>query len=215
MAAVQSSIRAEIRRGDVPPPSGAAVFSAYAIASAKGLIPEMEYAARLTLDQPMTFGVLGEVLREFDGRALRDLAEYRKRCRDHLVSCFKSFFESCKSSSNIWISCSGNEEHPHSPSSRKRRPSASSWPIELFRKHIKELRDSFSKPLFDPRNIRGEYLSTLQAHIKSSRCASCAEVHTLKGENFCKELEDRLTLSRNKVCTSFILPRMGFETHIT
>ena len=214
MAALQSSIRAEVRRGDVPSPSGATAFLAYAIASAKGLIPEMEYAARLTLDEPMTFEVLGEVLREFDGCALRDLAEYRKRCRDNFVTCFKLFLESCLSSFSIWISCSGNDEHLHSPSSEERRPPVSSWLIELFRKHISELGDSFSKPLCNPRNIRGEYLSTLQAHIKSSRCVSCAEVHTLNGENFCKELEDILTEVRNKVCASFILPRTGVETHI-
>jgi len=37
---------------------GAEAFGAYAIASAKGLIPEMENAARLTMDHPMTFEVL-------------------------------------------------------------------------------------------------------------------------------------------------------------
>jgi hypothetical protein len=85
MASVQSSIRAEIGRGDFPAPSGADAFSAYAIASAKGLVPEMEYAARLTLDQPMTFENIGEVLREFEDWALRDLVNFRKRCRDKLV----------------------------------------------------------------------------------------------------------------------------------
>src|SRR5882757_8258395 len=94
-----------------------------------------------------------------------------------------------------------NDEPSQSSPSRKRRPSASSWLTELFRKHLNELRNAFSKPLFNPRNIRGEYLSTLQAHIKSSGCIFCAEVHTLKGETFCKELEDKLTQALNEVCT--------------
>ena len=64
MVSVQSSIRAEVSRGDFPAPSGAGAFSAYAIASAKGLIPEMEYAARLTLNHPMTFEILAEVISE-------------------------------------------------------------------------------------------------------------------------------------------------------
>lgn len=200
MASVQSSIRAQVSRGAFPAPSGADAFSAYAIASAKGLTPEMEYAAHLTLAHPMTFEILGEVLREFEGRALRDLAKFRKRCRDKLKSCFESFLEACQSSSNIWISCSGIDDSSQSSPPRKRRSPGSSWLIEFFRKHLDELCDAFSKPLFNPRNIRGEYLSTLRAHVKSSGCVSCAEVHTLKGETFCKELEDRLTQALNEVC---------------
>ena len=93
MAAVQSSIRAEIERGGVPPPSGAAAFLAYAIASAKGLIPEMEYAARLTLDEPMTFEVLGEVLREFDGRALSNIASVAETISCHVSNCFSKLVD--------------------------------------------------------------------------------------------------------------------------
>jgi hypothetical protein len=219
MVSVQSSIRAEVSRGDFPASSGAGAFSAYAIASAKGLIPEMEYAAHLTLDHPMTFEILAEGLREFEGQALRDLANFRKRCRDKLMSCFELFLGAYyQSSSNIWISCSGNggcDGFSHSASSKKRRSSAPSWLIEFYEMHLNDLRDSFSRPLFNPRNIRREYLSTLQAHIESSGCVSCTKVHTLKGEAFCKELEDRLTQALNEVCTSFILPRMGVRTFIT
>jgi hypothetical protein len=45
MASVQSLIRAEVSRGSFPGPKGAEAFRAYAIASAKGLIPEIENAA--------------------------------------------------------------------------------------------------------------------------------------------------------------------------
>ena len=81
MALAQSSIRTEISRGLSPVPKGDETFRAYAIASAKDLIPEMENAARLTLDHPMTFELLGEGLRLFEGRALRRLVNFRRHCR--------------------------------------------------------------------------------------------------------------------------------------
>ncbi|KAF8472352.1 hypothetical protein DFH94DRAFT_766325 [Russula ochroleuca] len=62
MASVQSSIRAKVKLGEFPAPMGIEAFSAYAIASGKGLIPEMENAARQTLDYPVTFEILGEGL---------------------------------------------------------------------------------------------------------------------------------------------------------
>jgi len=77
MVSIQSHIRAEIQRGTFPAPIESDGFSAYAIASSKGLIPEMENAARLTLGHPMTFESLGEGLRSFKGRALCDLLHYR------------------------------------------------------------------------------------------------------------------------------------------
>jgi hypothetical protein len=79
MDSVLSSIRILVKCGMFPGPKGAEAFAAYAIASAKGLIPEMEDAARLTLNYPMTFEALGEGLRYFEGSALHDLASFRKR----------------------------------------------------------------------------------------------------------------------------------------
>ncbi|KAH9989350.1 hypothetical protein BJV77DRAFT_688632 [Russula vinacea] len=61
---------------------GRRTFRAYAIASAKDLIPEMEFAAHSTLNHPMTFELLGEGLRLFEGRALRRLVNFRRRYRD-------------------------------------------------------------------------------------------------------------------------------------
>ena len=77
MESVQSIIRAAIKVGTFPAPVKAEGFSAYAIASGMELIPEMEDAARLTLDQPITFESLGEGLRLFKGRELCDLIRYR------------------------------------------------------------------------------------------------------------------------------------------
>ena len=77
MESIQSYIRAEMNRGTFPAPIKAEGFRAYAIASSMGLVPEMENAARLTLGSPMTFESLGEELRSFKGRALRDLIRFR------------------------------------------------------------------------------------------------------------------------------------------
>jgi hypothetical protein len=107
MGAVQSSIRAEVAHRPPPALDGAQAFRAYAIASNSGLTPEMDMAARFTLDQPMTFEHLGDELRLFEGRALLELASFRKGCRDSLVSCFESFLDIQVGSglSKIWIDC--------------------------------------------------------------------------------------------------------------
>ena len=77
MGSVESYIRFAIKHGKFPAPVRAEGFSAYAIASSMGLVPEAEDAARLTLGQPMTFKSLGEGLRSFKGQALYDLIRYR------------------------------------------------------------------------------------------------------------------------------------------
>ncbi|KAH9058073.1 hypothetical protein EDB87DRAFT_1811233 [Lactarius vividus] len=84
MVSIQSYIRDEIKRGRFPMPVRTEAFRAYAIASNLGLIPEMENAGRLTLGHPMTFESLGEGLREFNGRILRDLFRYRVANKDRL-----------------------------------------------------------------------------------------------------------------------------------
>jgi len=106
MERVQSAIRAEVNRGIFPSPAGTEVFGAYAIASDKGLAPEMEAAARLTLDYPLTFEALGERLRLFEGPALCDLARFRKRCADNLIACLKSFLKvDAPGPSRICVGC--------------------------------------------------------------------------------------------------------------
>jgi hypothetical protein len=220
MASVQSFIRDEVNRGAFPAPKDAEAFYAYAIASGIGLIPEMENAARQTLDHPMTFEILGEGLRLFDGWALRDLANFRRRYRDHLVSCFESFLNTEESLFNIWTPCASYTLYPvgsydqfgyyrHSESYSRSTLSMSdtnkflpSWLAELFQHHLNKSRKAFSRPLFNPRNIRGEYLSALKNHLHSHGCVSCSSVHSQYEGTFCKELEDRLTQALSEVCTS-------------
>lgn len=202
IASVQSLIRAEINSGEFPSPTGAEAFAAYAIASGKRLILEMENAARLTLDHPMTFEILGEGLRLFEAWALRDLANFRKRCRDNLVACFESFLK-LGQPFNVWTTCTGGESYSH-PTSQTTETIGFSppWLTRLFQKHLDRSREGFSKPFFNPRRIQNEYFSAFEAHITSYHCMSCTEVHALKGVKFCKDLEDRLTQALSEVCTS-------------
>ena len=194
MAAVQSSIRAKVSQGEFPELEGAEAFSAYMIASQKGLTLETEKAACRTLDYPMTFDVLGEGLQLFEGWALRDLANFRKRYRDNLVSFFKSFLKSEESRFNIWTYCHYNYSDLSLPF----------WLVEIFQKHLNESQEAFSKSLFNPRSIRGEYLLAQLAHFKSSRCNPCVAIHMEKGETFCKDLEDKLMQVLDEVCLSII-----------
>jgi hypothetical protein len=210
MASLQLSIRAGVSHGVFPTPKGIEAFSAYAIASSKGLIPEMENAARQTLDHPMTFEILGEGLRLFEGWALRDLARFRKRCRDKLVTFFESFLQLGQPPFNVWIPCiqllpsNHSYLYTYSNPDKERAGHSPSWLTELFQKHLNELREAFSKPLFSPRSIHTVYFSALEGHINSFCCISCTKVHALKGIQFCKDLEDRLTQALSEVCTSFI-----------
>ena len=170
----------------------------------------MENAARQTLEHPMTFEIFGERLRWVEGWALRDLANFRKRCRDKLVTCFESFLRLGKfgqSPFNI-LACFDQ---------RNIFQRAPQWLVQLFKNRLVELRDACSKPFFNPRSIRREYLSALNAHTSSSICVSCVKVHAQKGEAFCKELEDRLTKALDEVCTSSILLKICscLSTHLS
>ena len=156
----------------------------------------------------------------FDGWALRDLANFRRRYRDNLVSCFGSFLKTEELPFNIWTPCTSYTYHPahsfdenghyHSSDSYSQsilsmsdtNEFLPSWLAELFQQHLNKSCKAFSRPLFNPRNIRGEYLSALKNHLNSYRCVSCSSVHSLNGETFCKELEDRLAQVLSEVCTT-------------
>ena len=197
MVGIQSRIRAEIQIRNLSTLTGAEVFRAYAISS-RGVLPsERETLARLTLDFPMTFEYLCDELPSFEGWALRDLVGFRKRCRDNLISCLQSFLDFDHPPSSIWTSCKDT-----TPSYSYSRPSPL-WFTQLFERQLTKLGQAFTNPLLNPSSIRGEYLSALQAHIKSYDCYSCMKVHALQGETFCKELEDRLAMAVSKVRTAF------------
>jgi len=196
MDGAQSRIRAEIRHKNLPMPIGAATFRAYAMASIKGLSSEKETLARLTLDFPMTLEFLCDELPFFEGWVLRDLLSFRRRCRDNLILCFKSFLDLGKPPFNIWMSCtqSGSSLRSHT-----RTGYSPSWLTSLFRERLAELDQAFTNPLPNTSDIRGEYLSALQAHITSNGCITCLKAHAMNGETFCKEIENRLALAIGKV----------------
>jgi hypothetical protein len=176
MVSVQSSIRAEVSRGASPVPKGAEAFRAYAIASAKGLIPETENAARLTLDHPMTFEILGEGLRLFEGWALRDLVNFRRRCRDNLVTCLNSFLER---SPGDWVHCALGSLN------------------KLFTQNKNNLKlEIHTRPLDIHSKIRQEYLTACQVHVY---CKSCLRAYAKDGSIFCAGLETELVKARDKV----------------
>jgi hypothetical protein len=192
MVSVQSSIRAEISHRASPVPKGAEAFAAYAIASAKELIPEMENAARLTLDLPMTFEIIGERLRLFEGWALCDLVNYRKRCRDSLIACLGSFLDvRLPGPSSIWIGCP-EVTRPH----RQNRV-LPKWLNELLSRNQNDLKGQiFTRPLDIQSRMRQEYLKALQNH---SCMPFCSSVHLRNGSTFCAELERKLEQARDKV----------------
>jgi len=105
MDAVQPTIRLEINRRGLLSSTPVELFRVYAIAYSKGLIPEMEDSARLTLCHPLTFESLGDALRSFEGRALRDLADFRLRSIRDFTSNSKLFFKSLEGPSKIWAGC--------------------------------------------------------------------------------------------------------------
>jgi hypothetical protein len=106
MVAVQSSIRAEVScRAMLRSPPQAEAFRMYAIACSRRLFPEMETAARLTLDYPLTFKSLGGALRSFEGWALRDLVDFRTHCTSNLSSQSMPFLDQHDGPSKIWVGC--------------------------------------------------------------------------------------------------------------
>jgi hypothetical protein len=207
MIKAQSYIRAEVEKWSpwgFLPPFGNTVFRVYAIASEKGLTPEMESAARQSLDQPMTFETLGAGLRLFQGSALRDLAHYRKRCRDNLVACLKSFLEvGAPGLSSIWVNC------PSASKLKGKKPALPMWLCQVL--SYEDLKSQvFTHPLPTPSGIRARYLTAIQAH---EECVFCLRVHAKKGSSFASQLERMLKHARDKVHTSFLLISNHLTTH--
>ena len=232
MGAVQSSIRAVVTRGQLPTVEA---FRAFAIANTSGLTPEISTAARLTLDQPMTFEHLGDELQLFEGRALRELVSFRERCRDCLVSAFRRFLSET-GPSKIWVGCTGHKTASEqantvtSSYSRRKGPQIRTprmyssggstgieepkdaapitlppWLHDIFTHEIAELRQAFKRPLIKPSRIREKYLEALQSHISPNLCTFCARVHITKGEGYCVQIERALARALEKASTTFAL----------
>jgi hypothetical protein len=200
MDRVQSTIRAEVNRGTFPSPAETKVFVAYAIASDKGLAPEMEAAARLTLDYPMTFEALGEGLRLFEGPALCDLAHFRKRCTDNLITCLKSFLKvDAPGPSRIWVGCPSvmTQRNSYGPPAPAVLPT---WLTQGLSWDDLKLQ-VFTHPLPTPSDIHRRYMRAIQSH---DQCNFCLGIYAKEGSSFGAELERKLSSARDKVRTSFV-----------
>ena len=181
MSTVQSTIRSEMKSRNFTAPTGALAFRAYAVSSSHGLIPEMETAARFTLEYPMSFEFIGEQLSVFGGLALQDLARYRKRCRDSLIACLESLLDSRLPPSDIWVGC------PNTPQSYP-----AGWLYGMLSQQLKSLKGSFTRPLPRPSHFCAEYLAALQVHISRSDCSFCSKVHIMHGETYRQQVEAKL-----------------------
>ena len=192
MDSVQSFIRAKVSRKAFPVPKGAEAFTAYAIASSKKLIPEMEDAARLTLDHPMTFKGLGEGLRLFEGWALRDLFDFRRRCRDKFVTCLDSFHRSLVSSSD-WAGCP--EVMPlRDPREKRVLPR---WLNQLFSRNVTDLKlQKITCPFDIYLKVRSGYFTALEEH---GTCSFCLLTHLVMGVYAYLDLKRDLAEVKNKV----------------
>jgi hypothetical protein len=200
MASVQSFIRAEVSRGASPGPKEAEAFPAFAIAAANGLNPEIENAACLTLDQPMTFKSLGEGLRLFKGHYLHFLLNYRRNCRDDLVTRLDLLRKSLVSSS--WVGCP--EVMPmRDPRQKRVLPR---WLNRLLSRNRDDLKlQKVTRPLDVHSRIIAGYFTELKNH---ESCNFCMRVHMRIGKTFHCKLERKLAHARNKVTYfTFHVPR--------
>jgi hypothetical protein len=201
MVSVQSFIRTEVSRGAFPAPSGVEAYSEYAIASAKDLVPEIENAARQTLDHPLTFDML---VKGLEGCAMRDLTSFRRRCRDNLIACLDSFVEvEPPGPSNIWVGCPyvSRRSAPAGPVIRV----LPLWLQELLSRSRDDLKlKVYTHPLDIHSRIREEYVKALQTHLD---CKFCVAVHVKKGFAYCADLEENLEQARNKVNLPFYFSR--------
>jgi len=210
MGFVQSSIRAEITRRVLPVPadSEAQPFRAYAIAFSNMLSPEMETAARLTLDFPLTFESIGKNLLLFKGSALHELVSFRTKCRDKIVARLKSFLNIRSGPSKIWVGCPRSRDPQHFWPSGRLMPSTSDEPIlpawlqVFFAQQIDGSEPYFSQGFIKPRSICEKYLEALLKHSSEpDGCSFCLMVHAREGEKYCALLEQELTNARNQSLT--------------
>jgi hypothetical protein len=137
----------------------------------------------------MTFEMLGK--RNFQGRALRDLADYRKRCKDNMVTCLDLYLNVQPSGlSSIWVGCP--EVIPSTPSLevRQRSRALPIWLNECLSRCRNDLTSElFTRPLVLDSKIWEKYRTAQMTH---SHCKFCREVEAKKGFLYIAGLEKAL-----------------------
>ena len=190
------TISSSVRREMVLPTTKAA-FHAYAFTSSKQLIPEVETAARLTLDHPLTFEIIVDALPSFEGSALHDLVCFRKRCRDTLLSFFVGFVDGNDKLSTAWNNCPKTKRPHYALQSDK--GILATWFRDLVSQHIKKLQETYTCPLPKSASLRKEFTEALRAHISATRCTSCSNLYATEGEALRDKWLRRVTMARDKV----------------
>lgn len=200
MESIGSLIRTKVESGEFPEPEGTETFAAYAIACDKGLIPEMEYAARLTLAQPMTFDTLGKGLRLFKHQALRDLANFRQRCLDNLVTCLRLYLEVGPSGpSKLWVGCPEVMSSTPSYEECKQSRALPKWLEQFFLRKLNDLkRDKIAHPIFKQSILweEGEYRAALKSH---DDCNFCLRIQAINGFKHSQDLYSAMRQAIEKV----------------
>jgi len=201
MVRARLSVRSKINWGNFPRARGTQVFGAYAIANSEGLIPEMKDAALRTLSHSMTFETLWKQLRLFEGSALRDLALFRRRCRDSCLACLESFLEvHPPGPSSIWVGCPDVMPN-RSLSDPPPPPVLPSWLRQFLSQIISDLKlQAFTDPLDFYKSIREKGLTDFKSH---AGCDFCSEVYATKGFIFFTNLSDKLKDAQVKVHIQF------------
>ena len=191
MPLIRLLIREGVVRKQFPGPMGTEAFPAYAIASAKELLLEAKCAARSTLEYPMTFEKLGKGLRFFKGWALRDLADFRKRCRDNMVTCLDSYLDVQPSGpSSIWVGCPEVKPSTSSSEIHQRSRALPIWLNTCLSRCRNDLTsEQFTRPLTLDSKILMEYFTAYWSH---AHCKFCGEVGTKKGSEYINGLERKL-----------------------
>lgn len=196
MPSIQLLIREEVIRKQFPAPMGTEAFPAYAIASANELLQEVKSASRSTLEYPMTFEMLGKGLRKFEGQALRDLADFRRRCKENMVTCLDSYLDvqSSGPNSSIWVGCP--EAMPRTSEIRQRSRAFPFWLNKCLSQCRNDLTgEQFARPLVLDLKIWAKYQTAYETH---SNCEFCREVKAKKGLWHIVELERELMQAIDK-----------------
>jgi hypothetical protein len=201
---IQSLIRAKAKSEEFPAPKGTEAFAAYAIASGKGLIPEMEKAARSTLDHPMTFETLGEGLRLFEGWALPDLANFRGRCSDNLVTCLDLYLGVGPSGpSKIWVGCPEVMPGTSSPEECQQSHALPRWLDWFLSWKLYNLKlHKFTQPINIKSSLwrNGEYCAAFGSH---DDCNFCLRIKAINGLRYRICLTKALEQAIEKIPHSF------------
>ncbi|KAH9174362.1 hypothetical protein EDB89DRAFT_2149013 [Lactarius sanguifluus] len=192
MTTVLSTIRSEIGR---QLPTTEAAFRAYAIAYSNQLIPEIEIMARFTLDHPMTFEAIADILPLFEGSALSDLVRFRKRCRDNLVSFFEGFLNGSDSLSRIWSGCRKTKRPPSM--FQYNNTTLAGWLRDPILQHTASLKETYSNTLPNFSSLRKEFIAALRTHVSVNNC-SCSTLCATEGEAFYDQFYRRILKAQDK-----------------